>query len=79
MCVTINASTANFIAKNLIVDRDNIYDQNITDTATNALPEFATWLAKTKTSLTNVSESFHSYDGTEFFQFAKSVSWGEDI
>ncbi|MFO0000227.1 MAG: deoxyribonuclease II family protein, partial [bacterium] len=71
--------TSNFLANNLIINKEYIYDQNITASAAAALPQFESWLNKVKTTVTNSSKPFESFGGKEYFQFAKSVSWGMDL
>ena len=44
MCVTVSATTSDLLAQGLLIERDNIYSEYISDEASSALPNFDKWV-----------------------------------
>lgn len=80
MCITINSSMANNIAKGLYIDRTKIYSSYYTSSIVNTMPSFYSWIQQSaKSSITNSTFTIFTTKGNKFVQFAKSKEWDKDL
>ena len=80
MCITINSTTANTIAKGLYIDRSKIYSSYYTTSIISTMPSFYSWIQQSaKSSITNSTYILYSLKGNKFVQFAKSKEWDKDL
>jgi len=79
MCVTLNTKNIDIAAANLIVGKPYVYDKANVPKFVDTMPNFASWLSGTKTSVTSVTSKIESLSGRVFHQLEKSGSWGKDL
>ena len=77
LCVTFPKDEIEKIATLQQVNYPAVYDSYVSDSS--EFPEFAAWVAKTKSSLTSSTQTLTSSGGIDFTQFAKSKAWDKDL